>query len=428
MQVYRHSERNDTQLKASVAAYLATKEKRPQALSSLKPQLNLSSTASYTTQFSNRLAHRPDDASAFLNLGYTLNLTQPLYRKSASEQIAQVDTTILRSYATLELEKQNLIMRVANAYLAYLKAKDNAKFAKLETHAIKRQFLQVKAFFAAERSAITDVKEAQARYDLARSREISARHQIQSSKERLHVISGHYYNDLLGASTHIPLLSPNPKRIHAWSRAAVENSKKVKIAIYAVTIAQSNVDIARSSKSPSVDLFARHSTSSTYGESTFDQNKVDAAIGLQLTIPLYTGGNTAAKIREARYKLQQARYQVETEKRNAIQQTRTDFLAILSGLAQLKAFQQALKSTQIAARATKTGFEVGTRTAVDVLLSLRETFRAQRDYTTARYDFLLNTLKLKQSAGILTIKDLKGLSNLLTQVNPSATAVIKYRR
>lgn len=415
MQVYRHAQRNDAQTKASESNYRAILEKKPQAQSGLKPHVSLSANASYTTQFSSRMSRSHDDKSALLNLGYTLNLTQPLYRKSVNIQIEQADATILKARATLVLDQQNLIIRVADAYLAYLKAKDNGKFAKLETKAFLRQFKQVQAFFDAERSAITDVKEARARYDLARSREASTVQQIQLAKESLKAISGYYYKDLLGAAQRIPLLSPRPNKINIWSQAAVKNSKRVQMAEYAVTIAEESVNLARASKSPTVDLFARHSASSTHGESNFDQDKVDAVVGIQLNIPLYTGGNTASKIREARHKLQQSRYQLEAEKRSAVQQTRAAFLTITTGLVQLNALQQALKSNQIAARATQTGFEVGTRTAVDVLLSLRETFRAQRDYTNARYDFLLNTLKLKQAAGILRVQDLQGLSNLLTK-------------
>lgn len=415
MQVYRHAQRNDAQIKASEANYRAVLEKKTQALSGLKPQVNLSANASYTTQFSNRFAQRHDDKSAFLNLGYTLNLTQPLYRKNINIQINQADVTLSSARASLVQDQQTLIIRVADAYIAYLKAKDSAKFSQLESKAFARQFQQVKAFFDAERSAITDVKEAQARYDLARFREVSAVQQIHLAKESLKAISGYYYKDLLGAAHRIPLLTPKPNKIKAWSQAALKNSKRVKIAKYAVSIAEENVNLARANKSPSVDLFARHSATSNHGESSFDQDKVDAAVGIQVNIPLYTGGNTASKIREARHKLQQSRYQLKAEKRRAVQQTRAAFLTITTGLAQLNALQQSLKSNKIAAKATQTGFEVGTRTAVDVLLSLRETFRSQRDYNNARYDFLLNSLKLKQATGILRIQDLQELSNVLSQ-------------
>jgi outer membrane protein len=172
LQVYRHAQHNDAQYKASEAGYMILREKKPQALSALKPQVNLSANASYTAQFTGRNAFRPDDNAAFLNLGYTLNLTQTLYRKTITTQIKQADITILKAQASLELDRQNLMIRVVETYLAYLKAKDDAKFAQLETKAFERQLRQVNAFFDAERAAITDVKEARARYDLARSREV----------------------------------------------------------------------------------------------------------------------------------------------------------------------------------------------------------------------------------------------------------------
>jgi outer membrane protein len=132
-------------------------------------------------------------------------------------------------------------------------------------------------------------------------------------------------------------------------------------------------------------------------------------------MPIYQGGNISSRIREARHKLHQAQQQLELQKRLATQQTRAAYFTIISGLAQVKALRQALNSTQTAASATQAGFEAGTRTAVDVLLSLRETFSARRDYTTARYDFLLNTLKLKKATGVLSEADLAGVSKLLKQ-------------
>ncbi|HIO93497.1 MAG TPA: type I secretion protein TolC [Leucothrix mucor] len=427
-QVYLHAQSNDAQLKASESAFLAMQEKRPQALSALKPQVNLSASGTYSTQFTSRVANRADGGAAFLNFGYTLNLTQPLYRKSINVQIDQANASILQAQASLEADQQSLMLRVADAYIAYLKAKDNAKFAKLETNSILRQLNQVKAYFDAGRLAITDVKEAQARYDLSRAQEVSVTQQIDIAKENLRAITGHYYNNLLGTANSIPLIQPQPNNIETWSKAAVANSKAVHIAEHAVVLAQSNIDLARAGKSPTVDLFARHSGSTTHGESIFDQDKFDAAVGIQVNIPLYTGGSVASRTREARHLLQQSRYKLESQKRAATQQTRAAYLATISGLSQVKALKQALISNQTAAKATRTGFKVGTRTAVDVLVSLRETFRSQRDYTTARYDFLLNTLKLKQAAGILKSSDLQGLSNLLNQANSSSAQVTKYRR
>jgi outer membrane protein len=338
-----------------------------------------------------------------------------VYRKNISIQINQADATISRARASLVQDQQNLIIRVAEAYLAYLKAKDSAKFFQLETKAFARQFQQVKAFFDAERAAITDVKEAQARYDLTNAQVEIAKQQIDVSRETLRAITTRYYKSLNGAADKIPLLTPKPNNIDVWTQSAIVNSKQLMAAEHAVQVAQKLVDIERAARSPKLDLFAKQTGGTRFGEDHIDQDRLDASIGVQFSMPIYQGGNISSRIREARHKLHQAQQQLELQKRLATQQTRAAYFTIISGLAQVKALRQALNSTQTAASATQAGFEAGTRTAVDVLLSLRETFSARRDYTTARYDFLLNTLKLKKATGVLSEADLAGVSKLLKQ-------------
>jgi len=412
LQVYQQALKNDAQIKASEAGYRAVLEKRPQALSALKPRVDLGGSATYNLQQIERTGMR-DGGGAFLNLGYNLNLTQPLIHKEIQAQIGQVDASILQAKANLEVDRQNLIIRVSEAYFQYLKAKESLTFATAEKKAIGRQLHQVKAYFNAGRSAITDVKEAQARYDQSIALEVVAKQQIDIAKESLKAITTRYYKYLAGASSKTPLVIPKPNNIEQWTQTAIKNSLQVVAASHAVAAAQKAVEIERAAKSPTVDLFARHSGNTTQGESIFDQDKFDATVGIQFNMPLYRGGNISSRIREARHRLHQAQQQLEVQKRNVAQQTRAAYTVIISGLAQVKAFKQALNSTQTAARATQAGFQAGTRTAVDVLLALRETFRAKRDYSTARYDFLLNTLKLKQAAGILSERDIVVLSKLL---------------
>jgi len=412
-QVYQQAKQNDAQIRVSETGYLATLEKKPQVLSALKPRVDLGANASYNLQYIGRTL-RGNDSSGFLNLGYNLNLTKPLIHKELQAQVGQVNASILQAKAALEADRQSLIVRVADAYFQYLKAKENLAFATAEKGAIKRQLGQVKAYFDAGRSAITDVKEAQARYDLAIAQEVIAKQQIDLARENLKAITTHYYKNLTGAADKTPLLIPKPNSIEAWTQSALKNSLQIAAAKHAVTAAQKAVDIARAAKSPTLDLFARHTGNSTHGEDQFDQDKFDATVGVQFNMPLYQGGNISSKIREARHRLHQAQQQLEAQKRIVTQQTRAAFLTIISGLSQVKAFRQALNSTQTAANATRAGFEAGTRTAVDVLLALRETFRAKRDYSTARYDFLLNTLKLKQATGILSEQDVIALSKILS--------------
>ncbi len=429
LQVYQHAKLNDTQLKISEDGYLAALEKKPQVLSGLKPRVDLGANASYNTQYLNRTL-RSDGGGAFLNFGYDLTLTKPLINKELQAQIGQVDASILQAKANLEADQQNLIVRVAEAYFQFLDANESLRFSRAETTAIGRQLNQVKAYFDAGRSAITDVKEAQARYDLAKAQEQVALQQIDLARESLRAITTHYYKSLKGAADNIPLLIPKPNNVELWSKSAVANSKQVQAAQYAVQAAQKAVEIAHAVKKPKVNLFARHTGNSRFGEAIFDQDKIDASVGVQLNMPLYQGGNIASGIREARHKLHQAQQNLELQKRLATQQTRANYLTILTGLTRVKALKQALNSTQTAANATQAGFEAGTRTAVDVLLSLRETFAAKRDYTTARYEFLLNTLKLKLATGTLSEADVAKLSKLLTKNNqpPKRRKAVQHKK
>lgn len=412
LQVYKHALNNDAQIRVSEANYFAVLEKKSQALSALKPRIDLSGSAAYNLQQIERTGLR-DGGGAFLNIGYSLNLTKPLIHKEIQATIDQVDANILQAKANFEADRQNLVVRVAEEYFQFLKAKEALVFARAERTAIKRQLNQVRAFFDAGKSAITDVKEAEARYDQTISLEVIAQQQIDLARESLRAITTYQYKHLSGTSSQAPLLMPKPSNIEQWVQSAMKNSLQVAAATHAVVAAQKSVEVERAAKSPTLDLFAKHSGNTTQGESAFDQDKFDASVGIQFNLPLYRGGNISSRIREARHRLHQAQHQLESQKRIVSQQARAAYTTIISGLSQIKAFKQVLKSAQIAERATQAGFSAGTRTAVDVLLALRETFRAKRDYATARYEFLLNTLKLKQAAGSLSLNDVSALSRLL---------------
>jgi len=414
LQVYQHAKANDAQLKISEAGFLAALEAKPQVISGLKPQVAVRANSTYGLNYTSRALSK-DDGSAFFNLGYDLTLSKSLINKQLDAQIEQVDASILQSKATLESDRQDLIIRVGEAYFEYLNAKETLEFRKSETVAIGKQLNQAKAFFEAGRSAITDVKEAQARFDLANAQISVANQQIDVANENLRAITTRYYKNLQGASDKIPLLIPAPNNIESWAKVAVANSKSLIAAKYGVDIAQSNVDIQRAARKPVVNIIAAHGTSSTFGDDTVDRDSIDGSIGLQLSMPILDGGNISSRVRQSRLQLQQARQQLELQKRLAVQQSRAAYLTIVSGLAQVKALRQALNSTQAASDATQAGFEAGTRTAIDVLVSLRETFSARRDYSTARYAFLLNTLRLKQAVGTLTESDLAAVSKLLNK-------------
>lgn len=202
----------------------------------------------------------------------------------------------------------------------------------------------------------------------------------------------------------MPLVSPEPNDIDAWSDMALSENLDVITAIHAVDIARDEIKIQRSGHYPTVDFNARrtYSENDTSGDSETTNNQ----ISLQLNVPIYSGGAVSSRVRESQERLNQQLERLEQARRLAHRQTRQSYLGVMSGISQIKALEQAVISSEVALQATQAGFEVGTRTAVDVVQAERATFQARRDLARARYDYIVNTLILKQAAGILTVDDI----------------------
>jgi outer membrane protein len=416
LQVYQQAKGYDAQFKALESGYMATLEKKPQALSALKPQVSLSGSASQTYDKTPYDAATPSGNSSYniSNANYALNLSKSLYNKSLDAQTAEADAIIAQAGSGLEAERENLIMRVANGYFGFLLAQDNLQLARTEKEAIGRQLEQTKAYFDAGRSAITDVKEAESRYDLATAQEINAANQLDLAREQLRVLTGGFYQALNNPASNLPLTVPAPQDIEQWVQTAKASNKQLAASKHAIEVAQKEVERQRAGKKPTVDLFAKQTGSKTEGDPLLDPEVYDASVGVQVNVPLYTGGAISSKIREAQHSLRQAQQQYDFQARTTEQQARNAFLTVQSSISQVTANQRALTSAETAAEATQAGFEVGTRTAVDVLTSLRNVFSARRDYANARYNYLLSTLSLKQAAGTLTDKDIMAMNALMT--------------
>lgn len=421
--VYEHAKENDPQINAAEAGYLATLEKGPQALADFKPKVTLSGSARYAA--GRNWAETNTNNSSAISGSYTLSITKPLYRPQVKQRIIQTNILIAQSEEALVSEQQSLILRVSEAYFDFLQARDAAELSRAEADAISRQNKQIAAYFEAGRSAITDVKESQARNAEAKANVVVADKNVEIALDKIYGLTGRDYKLLRGASEQTPLVVPQPNGIDAWANEAANSNQQVISAQLAVDIAQKTVDIARAGKKPTVDLFANHGSSVSRAKAGADNQSIDASVGVQFNMTLYDAGKADAAVREARYNFHKAIQQVEVQRRAAVRQTRAFFLNIKTGLTQIAALKRSFQSSQTAAKATQEGFRAGTRTAVDVILSLRETYRAQRSYTSARYDFLLNTIRLKQSAGILSEKDLQVLSRLLNRSRTTRLAPLK---
>ena len=252
LQVYQQAKNHDAQLQAQESGHLATLEQRQQALAGFRPQVNLSGNASYAAERDSLTSKTVDGNQA----NYALTLDQPLYNQGVKANIAKTDALVRQSAATLDAVRQNLIVRVATAYFETLQAQDNLTFAKAEKAAINRQLVQAKAYFEAGRSAITDVKEAEASDATAQAQEIAATQQLDIAREQLRVLTGSVYPSLDVPRTNMPLAMPTPNSIDAWVNIAKQNNHQLRASQQAMAAAQKGVAVQRANKLPTVNLFA----------------------------------------------------------------------------------------------------------------------------------------------------------------------------
>lgn len=434
LQVYQQAKGYDAQFKALESDYLAVLERKPQALSALKPQVSVSGSLTQSRQYTRYDAAPGVESAAGNNTSasYNLNLSKSLYNKTLNAQVKQADSVIAQAAAGLAAERENLILRVSEAYFNFLLAQDELEFARTEKAAISRQLEQTRAYFEAGRSAITDVKEAESRFDLATAQEINAVNQLDLAREQLRVLTGGVYQSLNTPAANTPLNVPAPANIERWVATAKANNKQLQASKHAIQTAQTEIERQRASRKPVVNMVARQTGSTSENSAaSLDPQAYGASVGLEVSMPLYTGGAISSRVREAQNSFRQAQQQHEFQSRTTEQQARNAFLTVKSSISQVKANQRALASAETAAEATQAGFEVGTRTAVDVLTSLRNVFSARRDYANSRYNYLMSTLRLRQAAGTLNDKDVLAMNRFMTtavkptQAPPNSSATNK---
>jgi outer membrane protein len=397
LEIYLQAQIHDPKFKIADAERQIPLQQRRQVQAQLLPNVTLG--ANITQQEGSGMA-RDGNSS-----GYTLSLNHPLYKREAQLQLQQSDLHIQKAEIIYLGAQQDLILRVAQLYFAILAAKDNLSFAHSNKNAIQRQLEQSRQRFEVGLIAITDVQESQARYDLAQAEEIGAENNLRTAREALREVTGYYYETLADLNENISLPEPQPAHIEAWIDAALDHNSTLHSARLSADIAAHEIQRQRAGHYPNVNLIGQHSYNDAPG-SSYSRN---SSIGINVSVPLYLGGAVEARISEAGLRRQQALDTIDLHSRNVERQTREAYLNVLSSISRVKALQQAVRSSQTAYEATQTGFNVGTRTSVDVLNSQRDLLSAQRDYASTRYQYVLNTLLLKYASGALQLSDLEAL-------------------
>ena len=389
---------SDPEFLATAADHRATREIRPQALAGLLPSVRLS----LDTKWNERQRRRD-----FRSDNLVLDVEQPLYRRDRQVELQQADSRIARADALYAAARQDLMVRVAERYFGVLEAEDELSFAQATLEAFAQQLAQSRQRFEVGLIAITDVEEAKAGFDLARAQLIAAENALDIAREALRETAG-TYQERLAPLGDMPLVMPEPADIDKWTQTALERNQRLLAARHDSETARREIERMQAGHSPTLDavgsLGLNDSESGMFGETR------RANVGLRLNVPLYSGGSVVSRTRQSRHRYQRALNVLERERRRAQRETRDAYLGVDSGISRVHALEQAVRSSETAAEAIEAGFQVGTRTSVDVLDAQRDLFRARRDLSEARYSYMLNVLRLKRAAGTLAQDDLELIS------------------
>jgi outer membrane protein len=417
LQTYREARANDPVYASARAARDAGRENLPQGLALLLPNV---SASGFTQMNDIDIAFRglvpPSKREGNTN-GYTVSLTQPLFNWQSIMLYKEAGYKVAQSEAAFGQVAQDLVVRVAQAYFDVLASQDSLAFIQAQKTAISEQLAQAKRNFEVGTATITDTHEAQARFDLATSQEIAAQNDLEIKQRALQQIIGKFPDRLTPLRPSTELSPPQPNAMEQWVTSAENQNFAVRIQEATLEIATREIERNRAGHYPTLNMvgnFGKNSASiSTIGTQSIGTDSISRSVGLQLAIPLYAGGGVSSLVRQAIANQEKARQDLENARRSAALSVRQAYLGVTNGMAQVRALEQALVSSQSALDSNKLGYEVGVRINIDVLNAQQQLFSTMRDLSKARYDTLLNGLKLKAASGTLTEEDLEMVNRLL---------------
>jgi outer membrane protein len=416
-QVYRDARSYDAQYAAANQAALAGQERVAQGRALLLPSLNLTANATRSrldSQSDNPGAQQSFDRTVDTH-GYALTFTQPIYRRQNWVQSDQGELQAKQAELQFNQAGQDLILRTAQAYFDVLAARDTLALVRAQKAAIAEQLAQAKRNFEVGTATITDTHEAQARYDLSASQEISAENDVEARQRSLQLITGKAYATLQPLRSDVKVSSPDPSDMQSWVNLAEKQNYTVLAQEAALEIARLETKRNAAGHQPTLDLVASHNYTSQSGSqfSGIGSSLTNDSVSLQFALPLYQGGGVSSREREAAYNQERTRQELENARRTATLITQQAYLLVINGIAQVGALEQALVSSQSALQSNRLGYEVGVRIYIDVLYALQQVFSTRRDLALARYNTITSQLRLKAAAGALREEDLEVVNRAL---------------
>ncbi|MDX5297926.1 MAG: TolC family outer membrane protein [Gammaproteobacteria bacterium] len=417
--IYEKALAYDSGLAAARAGYEAEQAGEVQARATLLPQVFGVGQLGHT----DRMAGKGAADDSWVSSGYGINLSQPLFRASNWFAYEASKRNTERAEAEYSLAQQRLILDVAAAYFGVLRAQDVLTTAKATEAALQRQWEQARERYDVGLIAITEVHEARASYDATKTQRIGAESALDIARETLARLTGEYYEQLNKLERNFPIAQPEPLDPQQWETTALEQNWSIKAARLALETVQTQVEVQKAGHLPTLDLNAGIQRAVTNGPFPVDARQTDTSLSLNLNVPLYQGGGTDASVRRARAQAEQSRQVLDTTRRNVRLDARSQFRSITNNVETVSALEQTIVSRRSALDATRAGYSVGTRNIVEVLDAEKNYYIALSDYANARYDYILNGLRLKLTAGTLSPQDLAELDRWLSANAPGIEAL-----
>ena len=412
MDIVTLAEQNDQTLLAAQQKRLSIQENTPIARSNLLPQIGASAGLNYsrTDIKSNGVPNAPTVIEGSgRNLGLSLN--QVIYNRIDNLNLGIADLQAKQADLDYAAAQQDLLLRASTAYFAVLQANASLQLAVASQKAFKNQLEQAQKRYEVGLVAVTDVANAQANYDKANADIITARNALENAQSLLATITGKLPSELDDVRTSLSTPSPDPANPEEWINLATKQNISLQSAQIGGQISQENIAINRAARMPTVDLTGQYGYNSTLSQFNGRQSSnLAASIGLQVSVPLYTGGRINAKSRQAAYQYQQTQNEIENLRRTVQQGTANDYRGVITSISEITAYGQSVESARTSLAATEAGYQVGTRTIVDVLNAQIQVFSAMANFLNARYSYLTNYLKLKADTGQLSLDDIKAVN------------------
>jgi outer membrane protein len=421
LDIYQQALSKDPTLASALSANQAAQELIEQGKALYRPTVNFNAgtSASQTNiqYIGTAVPFGAGGRTHFESYNYGVDARQPIFRKQNLVQMDQAKTQVSQADKQLHLSQQDLILRTTQSYFEVLIAQDKIDLIVAQKAAILSQLEQAKAHFEAGAVTIVDVNEAQARYDLVEAQEIAAINEHQIARRALQAITGEAPQKLASVKTDIKTNSLE-QSLDKWLAVAVQNNLNMQIQQDILKLSEQEVDRLRAGHLPTLDAVASYTNNYANGSANgFGSDLKSSTIGLQLQIPLYQGGALSSQVRQAVLNKQKAQDDLEIERRKAELETQRAYLNLNTSIAQVKAYEQALSSSQSQLDSTQLGYEVGVRTSVDMLNAQQQLFSAKRDLLQARYNYLVNIIRLKMASGIVAEADLADINQQLVLID-----------